>query len=1038
MKQILLKTWLILVCLLTGAGTIWGADATFTFSTQGYTNAQVVTSGTIDTYTSWSATKGGSNDPAYYSTGSGLRVYNGGTFSITSTKTIASITLTFSTSGYTFSTSNTTTPQTVTPNATSYSWDVSRTCRLQKIEITYASGGGTTPTKLGTPTNLSASNVTATSATLSWDAVANASSYTVKIGETEYTSVTTNSYSAAGLTAGTQYTWTVKAVGDGVSYSTSAYAANANFTTEAEQGGGDEPSGEKLTLELTFVTHPVGWPVAKNNAAEGSYNYTLNNTTYSFTHTKVGDGIYLAGTSKTSGYLLMAADNKLGLPAIEGYKLTRVVGTLNDQGTPSTSSQVSITDGTNTITGGTSQTWSTKGDDYTYELTGTTTNTVYYMAIANKNCQMIALSLTYEADDTPAKLTPTLSFANPTYNATFGETFVAPTLTNEQDVTVSYSSSKPEVATVNPSTGEISLVALGTTKITASFEGNEDFDPASASYDLVVEAPVTDKTIAEFIENKGGKCYLTGIVSNIANTTYGNFDLTDETGTVFIYGCLNSEGEEKQFASLEVVAGDKIKVIANEYDVYHETAEAKNVIFVEIVEKGATVQYDVIVTEGIANGNVTASAEKAAEGDVVTLTATPNAGYELQKYIVTRSDNNEDVTVTNNRFTMPAANVSVTATFAESSVEPEPEPQPGEGVTYTFASFDQANDVELKADGYTITLHKNTGSTAPQWNGNSGEARVYAKGSVDVTSTKNIVKVVYNYDENAGGKNNVVPTIDGVAGGTNTGTWSAGTKTWTGSDTKVTLTTSGSAGNLGFKSITVYFEEEAQPEHGSLNFVATNTDGYWATFTSTDNVIFDASDVIVYTVAVDEDGKSLVRIDANNNSLSCVTDKTIDDGWVTGYYVQAGAAVLINSINQSVNYYYIDTDPYTPNQFTNIETDPEYNMLRPASVPKEETGYLFYKLAYGDWDNKTKLGFWWGAADGGAFESREGGVYLAVPASAGASNMRGFSFDFEGRPTGIENICTDVVAGEIYNLQGQRINRLQQGVNIVNGRKVIR
>lgn len=145
MKNFLLKTWLTMLCLLVGVWTSWAADATLSFSSEGYTNGQQVSSGNIDSYTKWSATKGGTNEPAYYTTGSGLRVYNGGTFTVSSTKIIASITLTFSGTGYTFSTSNTTTPQTVSPNANSYTWNVSRTCRLQKVEVTYASGG-TTPT----------------------------------------------------------------------------------------------------------------------------------------------------------------------------------------------------------------------------------------------------------------------------------------------------------------------------------------------------------------------------------------------------------------------------------------------------------------------------------------------------------------------------------------------------------------------------------------------------------------------------------------------------------------------------------------------------------------------------------------------------------------------------------------------------------------------------------------------------------------------------------------------------------------------------
>ena len=131
-----------------GVGNAWGADVTYVFkdAADNPGNANDWLTADIDSYTSWSATKGGSNNPKYYNTGTGLRVYNGGTFTITSSKTLASITLTFSGTGYTFQSDNTTNPQTVTPNAKSYEWSVGRTCRLQKIEITYAAdAGGETP-----------------------------------------------------------------------------------------------------------------------------------------------------------------------------------------------------------------------------------------------------------------------------------------------------------------------------------------------------------------------------------------------------------------------------------------------------------------------------------------------------------------------------------------------------------------------------------------------------------------------------------------------------------------------------------------------------------------------------------------------------------------------------------------------------------------------------------------------------------------------------------------------------------------------------
>lgn len=61
-------------------------------------------------------------------------------------------------------------------------------------------------------------------------------------------------------------------------------------------------------------------------------------------------------------------------------------------------------------------------------------------------------------------------------------------------------------------------------------------------------------------------------------------------------------------------------------------------------------------------GKVTASAASAAEDAEVTLTITPDAGYALDKLTV-KDASGSVVTVTNNKFTMPASNVTVTATF---------------------------------------------------------------------------------------------------------------------------------------------------------------------------------------------------------------------------------------------------------------------------------------------------------------------------------------------------------------------------------------
>lgn len=146
-------------------------------------------------------------------------------------------------------------------------------------------------------------------------------------------------------------------------------------------------------VTFDFTTIPDGWPNSSSSAADGSteYTYTVSATSYSFL---LGSGTYVTAAAKC----FMPSGTSMGLPALSGYKLTKVVGTLNSEGSPSTKSEVSITtDGSTLVTGGGSQTWNTKGGSFTYNLTGTAANTRYYLTVATKNCQMESLELTYTA-----------------------------------------------------------------------------------------------------------------------------------------------------------------------------------------------------------------------------------------------------------------------------------------------------------------------------------------------------------------------------------------------------------------------------------------------------------------------------------------------------------------------------------------------------------------------------------------------------------------------------------------------------------------
>lgn len=223
-------------------------------------------------------------------------------------------------------------------------------------------------------------------------------------------------------------------------------------------------------------------------------------------------------------------------------------------------------------------------------------------------------------------------------------------------------------------------------------------------------------------------------------------------------------------------------------------------------------------------------------------------------------------------------------------------------------------------------------------------------------------------------------------------------------------------------SIKVYYSTSPSPSEttytaNTLTFKASNKDGYWATF-SNDDVTFFTEDVIVNTVVVE-----------NNSLVSLALDYStanIEGKEVTGYYVPAKTGVLIYSLGEAVTYYVVKNKEVAP-------VPDGLNMLKPASEKMTE-GFKYYKLAYDNYTEKTGLGFYWGAAEGGAFTVKPGLAYLAVP-QAQAANVKGFSFD--GTQTGINGVEATTAKGAIYNLNGQRVEKAQRGIYIQNGKKFI-
>ncbi|MBR5653834.1 MAG: endonuclease [Prevotella sp.] len=129
-----------------------------------------------------------------------------------------------------------------------------------------------------------------------------------------------------------------------------------------------------------------------------------------------------------------------------------------------------------------------------------------------------------------------LAFSSSEVTATLGEDFTEPTLNitpSDANITVTYSSDNTEVATVNPTTGEVTLVGEGAANIIASFEGDDTYMEAEdATYLLIVSAqqttPVTGEGIFAKISStedlEADKNYL--LVYEATPVAYAGYDNT--------------------------------------------------------------------------------------------------------------------------------------------------------------------------------------------------------------------------------------------------------------------------------------------------------------------------------------------------------------------------------------------------------------------------------------------------------------------------------------------------------------------------------
>lgn len=266
------------------------------------------------------------------------------------------------------------------------------------------------------------------------------------------------------------------------------------------------------------------------------------NSNYSFTGTtKNEDGSFKSGTTIYAEALAGGEAPEL-LIAKNGGSFTAKIALNGKSGemtlTFKSNKALTVTATDATLGEGTYQ-----GNDYTYPVSvaaGKEYITITFTMATNANARFDNAKLFQGEGKKAAGLSWGTSARTVTLNANDN---VFPTLSNENNLPVTYSSSNTEVATIDNS-GTITLLTAGTTVISAEFAGNDEYDAAKVTYTLTVKeaaAPAQQISLAEALNIINGlennattdqEYILEGYANGLDfqrredNTLYGNVNFT--------------------------------------------------------------------------------------------------------------------------------------------------------------------------------------------------------------------------------------------------------------------------------------------------------------------------------------------------------------------------------------------------------------------------------------------------------------------------------------------------------------------------------
>ena len=335
---------------------------------------------------------------------------------------------------------------------------------------------------------------------------------------------------------------------------------------------------------------------AKDVPTGGTYNYVCTGTTFEDGVAKSGTMIYDANLAGGTSPELLVAKNGGSFQAtvdLEGKSGNMTLSFKSNKAL------------TITVTGGTLGANTGTGYDYVYPITDASGSLVILFKMdANANARLDDIKLFQGQGKKPAGLSWGTSARTVTIGA---DDNVFPTLTNENNLAVTYSSSEQTVATI-AADGTITLVTAGTTVITATSEETDEFEAGHAQYTLTVKEGLDPNakgqknnpyTVAEALEANNAldngattsdKFYVKGFVvgtpaieKNNSGEFYGNanFYIADEkNGTTTLY-CYRLYGlENAKIDSEDYIKENDELVVMGQFQKYVKdevvTPEVKN------------------------------------------------------------------------------------------------------------------------------------------------------------------------------------------------------------------------------------------------------------------------------------------------------------------------------------------------------------------------------------------------------------------------------------------------------------------------------